>query len=240
MKLKKLLFCVLGLFIVFHVSELTAQITPGLYISDISNVRHELKINNNYIVHSVYEQSPANFIKTYGGFYRTKNGVLNIQLEFNSDYEKDGLKELHIPFALEGDQLILKTDSELIFHHMESMGQDLDGAWLFATRGPDTGQDRRGEGNSRKTLKFLLDNRFQWIAYQTETMKFSGTGGGFYSSEKGIYTEKIEYFSRDNSRVGASLEFDYEIKGSDWHHRGKNSKGEPMYEIWERRTKNNH
>ncbi|MCZ6521061.1 MAG: membrane or secreted protein, partial [Bacteroidetes bacterium] len=38
--------------------------------------------------------------------------------------------------------------------------------------------------------------------------------------------------SRDNTRVGASLKFDYELKEKKWHHRGLNSKGSPIYEIW--------
>ena len=113
--------------------------------------------------------------------------------------------------------------------------QDLDGKWLFATRGPDEDQERRGEENPRKTLKILKDGRFQWIAYQTETMKFSGTGGGSFTSEDGKYTENIEFFSKDDSRVGATLKFNYDLKENDWHHTGKNSKGEPMYEIWTKR-----
>ena len=80
-----------------------------------------------------------------------------------------------------------------------------------------------------------MDGIFQWIPYHTATFDFSGTGGGSYSSNDGIYTENIEYFSRDNNRVGASLNFDYQIKENDWHHTGKNSKGEPLYEIWAKR-----
>lgn len=215
---------------------LTAQINSGIYISNIENERHELKINNGYLIHSVYESSPAKFIKTLGGFYTTTNGILNLKLEFNSDFEEDGLKEMEIPFSVENDKLTLNTDSPMIFMQVESMEQALDGAWLFATRGPDEGQDRRGEESPRKTLKFLLDNRFQWIAYNTETFKFSGTGGGSFSSKDGTYTEIIDFFSKDNSRVGAKLEFNYERKGNDWHHTGNNSKGEPMYEIWAKRV----
>lgn len=212
-----------------------AQISSGVYISDIGNTRHELKKNGNYLIHSVYETSPANFVKTLGGFYTVENDTLRMELEFNSDFEKDGLKKLEIPFSLDGDKLIFHGEPKITFVQVENMEQDLDGAWLFATRGPDEGQERRGEENPRKTLKFLLDNRFQWIAYNTDTMGFFGTGGGSFSSENGIYTEKIDFFSRDNSRVGAVLEFTYELKDGDWHHKGKNSKGEPMYEIWSRR-----
>ncbi len=110
--------------------------------------------------------------------------------------------------------------------------QPLDGQWLFATRGPDTGQERRGDDQPRKTLKFLKDGYFQWIAYNTETMDFRGTGGGRYAAIQGTYTEVIQFFSRDDSRVGAELAFQFERKGDEWHHTGNNSRGEPMYEIW--------
>ncbi len=216
-------------------SNALAQIEPGVYISDIDNVRHELKMTNAYMTHTIYEQSPARFIKTVGGFYTIEDSVLNVKLEFNSNYDGDTTTTLTVPFAIQNDQLVLGTEPRLVFNHVESMEQDLDGQWLFATRGPDTGQERRGDENPRKTLKFLQDNRFQWIAYNTETFKFHGTGGGSFSSEGGTYIEIIEFFSRDNSRVGAKLEFQYERKGNDWHHTGKNSKGEPMYEIWEKR-----
>ena len=60
-------------------------------------------------------------------------------------------------------------------------------------------------------MKILSGTRFQWIAYNTETKKFMATGGGTYTTLKGKYKENIEFFSRDNSKVGLNLEFDYEI-----------------------------
>ncbi|MRI00840.1 hypothetical protein GH721_09905 [Kriegella sp. EG-1] len=212
-----------------------AQIKSGVYTSDLDNIIHELKITNNYMVHSIYEKSPARFIKTEGGFYSVKDSELHVKLEFNSNFEGDNIKTLHIPFTVKNHQLILGTNPRLIFDKSESNSQELDGQWLFATRGPDTGQERRGEKSARKTLKFLIDGKFQWIAYNTDTFKFHGTGGGTFSSKNGIYSENIEYFSKDNSRVGATLNFQYELKNNDWHHTGNNSKGEPMYEIWSKR-----
>ena len=50
--------------------------------------------------------------------------------------------------------------------------------------------------------------------------------------ENGKYTEHIEFFSRDSSRVGASLGFDGKIENGAWHHSGLSSRGEPIYEIW--------
>lgn len=214
---------------------LNAQISPGVYISDLDNVRHELKMTGDYMIHSIYEKDPARFIKTVGGFYDIDGLELNVKLEFNSNHESDGVTTLNLPFAIRDGQLVLGTSPKLTFSQVEPRQQELDGQWLFATRGPDEGQERRGDENPRKTLKFLQDNRFQWIAYHTETFKFSGTGGGSFSSENGKYIEKIEFFSRDDSRVGAELKFEYELKNGDWHHKGKNSKGEPMYEIWAQR-----
>ena len=227
-------FIVLSITLIFCFSGL-AQINVGVYISDLDNVRHELKMTDNYMIHTIYEKSPARFIKTVGGFYEINGSELNVKLEFNSNHEGDSLEKLELTFALDGDKLVLGTSPKLSFNHVGSLGQELDGQWLFATRGPDTGQERRGDENPRKTLKYLQDNRFQWIAYNTETFKFDGTGGGSFVSENGVYIEKIEFFSRDDSRVGAELKFDYELKNGDWHHKGKNSKGEPMYEIWSRR-----
>lgn len=214
---------------------LFSQVQPGVYFAGQEGVVHELKIGDNYLIHSVYEKTPAKFIKTLGGFFNIENDVLKLSLEFNSNFDEDGISTMEIPFEFKDNELTLKTETPIVFEMQNAKEQDLDGQWLFATRGPDEGQKRRGEANTRKTLKYLQDGRFQWIAYDTEGMQFKGSGGGSYSSQDGGYTENIEYFSRDNSRVGARLKFDYEIKGDDWHHRGNNSKGEPMYEIWAKR-----
>ena len=52
-----------------------------------------------------------------------------------------------------------------------------------------------------------------------------------------IYTENIQFFSRNNKSVGRVLPFQYSIKNNDWHHQGINSKGDPMYEIWTSRKR---
>jgi len=218
---------------------LPAQIKPGIYVTEVENVKHELKIDDNYAVYTAYKTKPAEFVTTLGGFAKTEitneSKRLIVLLEFNSDYTRDSVRQLSIPFEIKENKLHLKWFRKLTFEPIASKPQDLDGQWLFATRGPDEGQKRRGEANTRKTLKFLKEGRFQWIAYDTEGFQFKGTGGGSYTSQNGKYKEHIEFFSRDNNRVGAPLEFNYEVKGNDWHHTGKNSKGEPMYEIWSKR-----
>ena len=90
-------------------------------------------------------------------------------------------------------------------------------------------------GSGKSTLmKILSGTRFQWIAYNTETKEFFGTGGGTYTFVDGKYTEHIEFFSRDSTRVGASLSFDGKVEGNNWHHSGLSSRGEPIHEIWTR------
>jgi hypothetical protein len=88
---------------------------------------------------------------------------------------------------------------------------------------------------ARRTMKILSGTRFQWIAYNVETKEISGTGGGTYTTKDGKYTEHIEFFSRDNSRVGQSLVFDYSLENGAWRHKGLSSRGEPIDEVWTKR-----
>ena len=215
-----------------------AQIAPGVYMSSENEgnegIIQKLSISENYLIHNTYRDNPAEFVSTWGGFYKVEEGVIKVKLEFNSKYEDDKITEKEMPIKVVEKDLILGATA-MKFAKVEEQKQGLDGYWLFATRGPDTGQERRGDDRPRKTLKVLMDGTFQWIAYNTESYKFFGTGGGSYTSANGVYTENIEFFSRDNSRVGAKLQFDFELKGNDWHHTGKNSRGEPLYEIWTKR-----
>ncbi len=84
------------------------------------------------------------------------------------------------------------------------------------------------------TVKTLTDTRFQWAAINPETKEFFGTGGGTYTFKNGKYTGNIEFFSRDSSRVGASLFFDGKLNNGQWHHSGLSSKGDSIYEVWSR------
>ena len=111
----------------------------------------------------------------------------------------------------------------------------LKGAWLMAGRVRDGKKQLRNTSGPRKTMKLLSGKRFQWIAYNTESKKFMGTGGGTYTTKNGVYSENIEFFSRDNSKSGIELEFEYEIIDNEWNHKGFSSKGDPLHEIWKPR-----
>ena len=238
MKIKYQIRIVLALLCLGTGSYLSAQLAAGVYIATENSgdevIKHKLTVSDNYLVHTVYTEDPPKFMYTQGGFYQSSSEGIQVELEFNSQFKDDGNKELNLPLKSEGGKLILGP-KKLEYAKVEGMEQDLDGHWLFATRGPDTGQERRDDSRARKTLKILGQGSFQWIAYNTESFEFFGTGGGSFTSKDGTYIENIEFFSRDDSRVGAQLDFKYELKDADWHHTGKNSRGEPMYEIWSER-----
>lgn len=187
-------------------------------------ITHRVLMDESYLVETQFVNQPAEFILTRGGFYNKKDKGITIAFEFNSNFKNDGLKQIEINLSKEWKR-VSKTPKYL------------NGKWLMAGRITDQGERRRDTSKPRKTMKFLLDGYFQWIAFNTETFQFFGSGGGYYTTEKGKYTEHIEYFSKDNSRVGAVLLFDFSVKGSDWHHQGFSSKGDPLHEIWSLRGK---
>ena len=213
--MKKLIFC----FLLLSCSSSLAQVFNFKTERNAKIIRRII-IDEEYFVETQFINDPAEFILTRGGFY-TKSGrnKFKIKFEFNSNYEKDSL----IEFELQQDRSWIKSVNKSL---------DLDGKWLMAGRMTDNGERRRDISKPRKTMKFLKGGYFQWIAFNTETFQFFGSGGGFYSAEDGIYTENIEFFSRNNKSVGRVLPFQYSLKENDWHHEGINSKGDPMHEIW--------
>lgn len=187
------------------------------------SLTHRILMDEEYIIETIYQENPPLFILTRGGFYQKEAGQISAKLEFNSLYAKDSMK------TFQWDPTAWKAK--------EAIAQILDGKWLMAGRVKPEGEQRRDITRSRKTMKFLRDGCFQWTAFNTQTFQFFGSGGGSYTADKGNYVEQIGYFSRDNSRVGARLSFEYDRKANDWYHKGLSSKGKPLHEIWTERPK---
>ena len=217
--MKKDIFKILFLFCSISFS----QVYNFNSLSNGKNITHKIMLDENYFVETQYLTKTAEFILTRGGYYnKTETNIIKVNLEFNSNFLKDSLKLFQIE----------KKDSWI-----KSFGKpiDLNGKWLMAGRITDEGEKRRDISKPRKTMKFLKNGNFQWIAFNTETFQFFGSGGGTYSAKNGIYTENIQFFSRNNNSGGKILPFNYSLKGVDWHHSGKSSKGDPIYEIWTKR-----
>jgi len=186
-----------------------------------------------YFVRTVYSKSGKKFIETSGGPYGISGNRLNVVIEFDTiDNEQTG-RSLTYGFVVSGDQLTLDLKGgKIVYKKIDDGFASLTGTWHI------TSQMREGQvvpihrTGTRKTLKVLSATRFQWVAIDPGTKEFFGTGGGIYEFINGKYTEKIEFFSKDGSRVGASLSFDGRLENGEWHHSGFSSKGEPVYEIW--------
>ena len=182
---------------------------------------------------AIFSQTDHSFVGTEGGAWSDAgNGMVEIVREFNTlDTGSVGVPQtLTVSFTGDG---VMVEDQGWSRIDDGTPGQ-LAGAWLITGRKRE-GEMRRRQPGQRKTMKILSGTRFQWIAYHTGTKAFSGTGGGTYTTQDGKYVETIDFFSRDNSRVGAELPFDYDLKEGEWHHSGHSSKGSPMYEIWTQR-----
>ncbi|WP_436514649.1 membrane or secreted protein [Ekhidna sp. To15] len=196
-------------------------------------VRGVVTFSEGYQAAAWFDAETGDFIRTNGGTWNLEGTTMTEVAEFNSeDPEKVGLTK---SFEIEWDGA-----DKMRIVGMETWATRVDsgepgalaGAWLISGRMRNGDLQSINTLRSRKTMKILSGTRFQWIAYDTATKEFKGTGGGSYTTIDGKYTENIEFFSRDNSRVGASLEFSYELKDGDWQHSGKNSRGEPMFEVW--------
>ena len=186
-------------------------------------IEHRILMDDEYIVETQFRSNPNQFVKTIGGFYQKNGEDIIVKLEFNSNFSKDSLKTISISNRSKWKKISKKPKL-------------LQGKWLMAGRVIGNTERRRDITKSRKTMKILIDGYFQWIAFNTSNFRFGGSGGGLYSVENGIYIETIDYFSRDNKKVGISLSFSYLIKGQDWHHKGFSSKGDPLHEIWSLRN----
>lgn len=177
--------------------------------------------------------SKTAFKYTYGGPFYVENGRLKARIAFSQGASENFAfgKNLDLELSEDKNHLSIEGVSGKLKHIDGALNTNLSQTWVITGRKQGDKMTTRSLG-ARRTLKVLSDSRFQWIAFNQETGVFSGTGGGRYDLNDGKYTEHIEFFSRDNSRVGQSLSFSYAVKDGDWEHSGKSSKGKAIFEIW--------
>jgi len=187
---------------------------------------------NGYQVLSKYNATTGEFVNTIGGTWKIEGDVMIQKVEFDVKNPELVGTELISKVIITDNQIEI-VDSNMKFKRLDNgLPGKLQGAWLMSGRIRNGETQLRDTNRPRKTMKILSGTRFQWIAYNTETKQFMGTGGGTYTTNNGEYKENIEFFSRDNSKAGLSLTFDYKLIDSEWHHSGLSSKGDPIHEIW--------
>lgn len=215
--------------------------TFSSFAQDQLNGAWQLKMNGHDFVllfmdgyFTTSEYTKDEFINTWGGPYSKAINTIKVKKEFDT-YDKEATgSEIIMNFSMIENQLILSGESgeTATYTRLDDGKAPLAGVWKITGREQDGKLVDIHQTGPRKTLKMLTGARFQWFAINPETKQFSGTGGGTYSFENGKYTENILFFSRDNSRVGASLQFDGKLVDGKWHHRGLSSKGDKIYEVW--------
>ena len=185
-----------------------------------------------YQVLTTYYAKTGKFIHSNGGTWKLDGDMMTEKVEFNTDNSERVGTETSFKVVITDNTIqIIGTDLKLNRIDKGLPGK-LKGAWLISERERNGSMQEIDTNRPRKTMKILSGTRFQWIAYNTETKQFMGTGGGTYTTTDGKYTENIEFFSRDDSRVGASLTFDFSLVAGKWHHKGLSSKGNPIHEVW--------
>ena len=219
----------------------TSTLSGTLQSKDASGNTQMMICSDKYLMFAVYDLSQKRYVKSGGGTYQlsTVSGknIFSYKREFNTeDSTVVGLTVANF-YTVDKNELSL-SEGPLAGNWKridESRSpQTMNTSWrIRAKEGSDFKMQTILKG-SRKTLKILSGTRFQWAEFNTDTHQFFGTGGGTYTMKDGKYTENIEFFSRDNKRVGASLTFDYVLNGKDWIHAGQSSTGVRVHEIWEK------
>jgi len=184
---------------------------------------------------SIFNAETGEFIYTNGGTWELNGDDLTEKVEFDTGNPERVGSEVTFKIILKKNSITVPDMSRTWKRIDNGKPGKLEGAWLMSGRYRDGKKQTRSIDRPRKTMKLLSGKRFQWIAYNTETKQFMGTGGGTYTTKDGVYSENIEFFSRDNSKAGLKLQFDFEIIDGEWNHKGFSSKGDPLHEIWVKR-----
>jgi hypothetical protein len=237
--MKKYLFS-LVLFITAHFA--TAQHIQGAWKLISQNGksitdREFIKIyQDEYFAFGIKNLADNHFIGAGGGPFSETEDQVSETLDFFTLMPDEIGSTTIFTREWKEEKLILsaQTKNGMLTETWEKISDSQDelmGNWVFTGRKRD-GELIRSTPGARRTVKILSGGRFQWIAFNSETREFAGTGGGIYSAKNGKYTENITFFSKDDSRVGASLGFNFEVIGGEWHHSGMSSAGSPIYEVW--------
>ena len=184
---------------------------------------------------SIFNAETGEFIYTNGGTWKLKGDNLTEKVEFDTGNPERVGSEVTFKIIVKKNSITVPMMERTWKRIDNGNPGKLEGAWLMSGRYRNGKKQMRSVDGPRKTMKLLSGKRFQWIAYNTETKQFMGTGGGTYTTKNGVYSENIEFFSRDDSKAGLKLKFDFELIDGEWNHKGFSSKGDPLHEIWIKR-----
>lgn len=222
-----------GAFAFYPKPALMADALTGAWQQQENGGEDVLLFMDGYCTQTMYKKEEKKFGLTCGGTYTVDGNNMQIKFEFDTENADHVGMNVFATFKIDGDKLQITIDGNSETWRRVDNGQaPLAGVWRITDRMQDGKLTPIHQTGPRKTLKILTGTRFQWAAINPETKEFSGSGGGTYTFANGKYTENIEFFSRDSSRVGASLSFEGKLENGGWHHSGKSSRGDSIYEVW--------
>ncbi|CDF79530.1 conserved hypothetical protein [Formosa agariphila KMM 3901] len=236
--MKKIILCIISVFsaVVVQAQSLIGAWEATSVAKDGQALTHVFVVVEDYQVLTTFVTATGKFMHTNGGSWHVDGDTLYSTFEFNTLHTEQVGTTSRTNVHLTENALNM-VDHKLTFKRLDDGTPGaLEGAWLMSGRVKDGETQLRDTSGPRKTMKILSGTRFQWIAYNTETKAFMGTGGGTYTTQNGDYVEQIGFFSKDDSRVGQRLQFKYELIDDVWHHSGLSSKGQPIHELWRLRT----
>ena len=214
-------------------TTLLSQSLEGAWEFKSADKHIVLLCKDGYFTHTQYAGN--RFLLSWGGVAKINEKQVRVLLEFNTRDSTSVGKEMVSNYLITGDQLQMDENGLIRkFTRVDDGIAPLAGVWKISQREQDGKMEEIHQTGTRKTLKILTGSRFQWFAIDPGTKQFSGTGGGTYTFIDGKYKENIQFFSRDNNRVGAQLFFDGKVVDGEWHHSGLSSKGDKINEIWRR------
>ncbi|WP_025762684.1 hypothetical protein [Dyadobacter tibetensis] len=228
----------LTLILLLMVQLAYAQVPKGAWKSqEPTGSTSMMIVSDNYLSIASYSVLNKYFERTEGGPFIMEGDQMIYTPEYNTaDSTKIG-QPIHFTVTRKDKILTLRYKDAWVWMLVDDAKDvPMAGTWHITERvqGDSGNLVKIHQSGTRKTLKILSGTRFQWIAIDPAVKGFYGTGGGTYRIENGKYTEKIEFFSRDNNRVGASLQFDWGLENGRWDHQGKSSKGDAIHEVWEK------
>lgn len=215
-----------------------AQLGEGAYMSQTGTNTNLILIKDHYLSFIAYDDSKKQFGYTWGGPIQQQDDRAEVTIEYDTKDSTNIGKTTSLTVKNEKGAIQIKLpDANKLFVKQTTIAQDLDALWRITGRQQEAKMHEIPKAD-RKTIKILVDGYFQWIAINPAQKGFYGTGGGRYSYENNRYSEKILFFSRDNNKVGQELHFNGKLEDNKWHHRGKSSKGDNIYEIWSKELTN--
>jgi hypothetical protein len=241
MKFKRFLFfsivLIMGAGIAsFDCKKQNADSLSGAWQMNDNNGMQVILVADGYFTYTAYDKEGKKFILTRGGSFSLNNNKLTVQYEFDSKTKEQVGQSATYQISINGNKLTINiNEREESWERIGDGKSGLSGLWKITARKQGDSLQPIHQTGTRKTVKILSSTRFQWVAIDPGTKSFMGTGGGTYTFKDGKYTENIEFFSRDSSRVGSSLSFNGKLENGDWHHSGLSSRGDPIYEVWSRR-----